>query len=150
MTDIYEPMQPFKLIRKRRSVNRGGERKVVAEQAESYVCQMLRQRNWSIAARNFRHIGTEIDIIATKQQRLMMVEVKLRNFPAQHLYQIENLLPFHKKLALQRGLNCWLSRSHKSYTSMTSWIAVVGYSKVPDAPDVPEFKLTYFRQIPKI
>ncbi|MBP5605870.1 MAG: YraN family protein [Ruminiclostridium sp.] len=47
---------------------------------EEYVCSYLSERGWTIAARNFRVRGGEIDIIAEKDGIIAFVEVKTRKF----------------------------------------------------------------------
>ncbi len=47
---------------------------------EEYVCSYLSERGWTIAARNFRIRGGEIDIIAKKHDIIAFVEVKTRKF----------------------------------------------------------------------
>ncbi|MCI0515656.1 YraN family protein [candidate division KSB1 bacterium] len=52
------------------------QRQNLAIRGENLATQYLRQRNYSILARNFRRAGGEIDIIAQYQQILIFVEVK--------------------------------------------------------------------------
>ena len=44
--------------------------------AESLVCQWLRERGWDIVARNYRTRRSEIDIIAARDRLTSFVEVK--------------------------------------------------------------------------
>lgn len=48
----------------------------IAREAESFVCQWLEDRGWTVEARNFRTRRSEIDIIAEKEGVLSFVEVK--------------------------------------------------------------------------
>ncbi len=81
--------------------------KLKYKQAEDLVAQRLEQEAWTILARNFRRVGTELDIVATKGRTLVFVEVKLRTQPMNCL--VTDLLPIHKKKALLRGAFFFLS-----------------------------------------
>jgi len=48
----------------------------ISVEAESYVCSWLEERGWNIEARNFRTRRSEIDIVASKEDVLSIVEVK--------------------------------------------------------------------------
>ena len=51
----------------------------LGKQGEQFAEDYLRQRNYTILQRNWRHSHYEIDIIALKNEVLHFVEVKLRS-----------------------------------------------------------------------
>jgi Holliday junction resolvase-like predicted endonuclease len=57
-----------------------------------------------IIARNFRWIGTELDILARKEKTLVAVEVKFRSRAPEDMSAMEPLLPRRKLAALYKGL----------------------------------------------
>jgi len=79
-------------------------RKIVASQAEDHVAGILLSQGWRIIARNYRWIGTEVDILATKGDSLVAVEVKFRSQFPRHMDSLEHLLPQRKLNALRKGL----------------------------------------------
>ena len=46
--------------------------------AETRTCRWLEHEGWTILARNFRGIGFELDIVASKGKSLHIIEVKSR------------------------------------------------------------------------
>lgn len=70
--------------------------------AEEAVAKAMQGQNWRILARNFRHTGFELDIVAIKGSTLVTVEVKYRR--RLDLHTLEALLPRKKYDALHRGL----------------------------------------------
>lgn len=79
--------------------------KLLASQAEEYVANILISQSWRIVARNYRWIGTEIDILATKGSSLVAVEVKFRTRFTNDMTSVSELLPRLKVHALKKGLN---------------------------------------------
>lgn len=79
-------------------------------EAERRVAELLERRGWRILARNFRHIGFEIDLIAGKEKSLVAVEVKARRTKAAAWFEPQALLGVKKRAALIRGLNCFVSQ----------------------------------------
>jgi len=78
------------------------ERKIFQE-AEDFVAKVLSDQKWEVLARNFRKIGTEIDIIAYKQKTIVFVEVKYRNrFPVTQ-QDLDQIVTWKKRKALERG-----------------------------------------------
>lgn len=47
---------------------------------EEHVCRYLSENGWTIAARNYRIKGGEIDIVAVKEDIIAFTEVKTRKF----------------------------------------------------------------------
>lgn len=72
--------------------------------AEHHVAGILLGQGWTIVARNYRWIGTEIDILASKGSSLIAVEVKFRTCFPSNMTQLEQLIPRRKLDALTRGL----------------------------------------------
>lgn len=56
-------------------------RKTLGTHGEELVVNWLQNNNYKIEARNYRKKFAEIDIIATKQDLVVFVEVKARNEP---------------------------------------------------------------------
>ncbi len=56
----------------------GGEARVLGRWGEELVAEDLRQKGWTVAARNFRCRMGEVDIVAKNERYLVFVEVKLR------------------------------------------------------------------------
>ena len=78
--------------------------KAIAKQYENLVASLLKQRGWSICAKNFRHIGFEIDIIGSRGDQLVAFEVKYRKKFKECFEEVEQLIPYKKWRALRRGL----------------------------------------------
>ena len=79
-----------------------------AEKSEEAVAIGLKNSGWRIVERNFRRPGSEIDIIACKGDTLVFIEVKYRQSKPAGLSDVSSLLPYRKKLALQRGARAFL------------------------------------------
>lgn len=75
-----------------------------AKIAEQKVANKYAQQGWTILARNFRKIGTEIDIIAIKQETIVFVEVKWRA----QLKEWQHVLNNQKIISLRRGAEKFL------------------------------------------
>lgn len=73
-----------------------------ASAAEDLVAQWLESRGCQILKRNYRSIGSELDIVAWKNQQLFIVEVKLRAGRVDQL-NYEDLISRQKKIGLIRG-----------------------------------------------
>ena len=50
---------------------------LLSRQAETLVCEWLMERGWAILERNYRTRRSEVDIIASREDVLAAVEVKL-------------------------------------------------------------------------
>lgn len=86
------------------------QRKAFSAEAESLVARELARQGWTVLARNFRYIGTELDLVARKGQSLVAVEVKARRRMPRSLAEAEGLLPWRKRAALHRGLQSYVMR----------------------------------------
>ncbi len=80
--------------------------------AEQHVANLLQLRGWIILARNFRQIGCELDIVASKQNTLAIVEVKHRR--THKLARMEDLLPLRKRRSLVKGARCFVTSRDNS------------------------------------
>lgn len=94
--------------------NRCAIRKAQAIEAENLVAEILRNQGWVIVARNYRWIGTEIDILATKGDSLVAIEVKFRSRFPDDMSSVEQIVPPRKLHALKRGLNASIRRFQKT------------------------------------
>lgn len=77
--------------------------KKLAEASENFVTELLIQADWTILARNYRCLGSEIDIISFKGKMISFVEVKYRKVFQQTDVELSSMLTRQKKQALQRG-----------------------------------------------
>lgn len=92
---------------------------------EQLVKRLLIQQNWSILAQNFRHIGFELDLIATKGKTLIFVEVKSRSL-GHFTTEEASLVSGHKKRALLRGAQFFLHQwTHRIPDQLRFDLAVV-------------------------
>jgi Holliday junction resolvase-like predicted endonuclease len=79
------------------------ERKKVSQEAEDFVANILSAQKWTVLARNFRRVGTEIDIIAYKQRTIVFVEVKHRKQLPTTQQDLNQIMTWKKRKALERG-----------------------------------------------
>lgn len=70
------PHSPAHVFEK--AMSGGGEARQLGQWGESLVAEDLRQKGWTVAARNFRCRVGELDIVAKNERYLAFVEVKLR------------------------------------------------------------------------
>lgn len=97
-------------------------RESIAKRSEDYVASLLRLRGWKILGRNFRAVGTELDIIACKGPVTTIFEVKARRrMPA----CCDDLIPRKKRLALERGARIFLARRKIPYTGVCFDLVIV-------------------------
>ncbi len=75
--------------------------------AEEFVVLHLTLKGWRIEARNYRRKGLEIDIIASRGERLICVEVKARN--SENIPHPANLMRHQKLGKLESGMLMWLA-----------------------------------------
>lgn len=83
---------------------------VTWQDAEQYISDILDHQGWKIHARNYRWIGTEIDILASKGQTTIAVEVKYRKSFTPNMQSVADLLPAKKVRCIQRGLQAACKR----------------------------------------
>ncbi len=94
------------------------------EKSEEFVVRQLERKGWKILARNFRRRGFEIDIIASRLDRLLCVEVKSRS--NQGLTDVSSLLNPGKMQRLCRGMNTWLQTFGPEESRNTEfWLCLV-------------------------
>lgn len=84
------------------------------QQAEHYVSERLCALGWNVLARNFRHIGCEIDIIAKQATTVVAFEVKYRTWEE----ELSNLIPPRKYRAVERGLLHYVTSKDVSYDTL--------------------------------
>ncbi|MBF0441168.1 MAG: YraN family protein [Oligoflexales bacterium] len=77
---------------------------------ENIVVTILEEQNWRILEKNFRCIGSEIDIIATKGETLAFVEVKTRLYKKKSRLIFEDLLTKRKRASLKRGAITYITK----------------------------------------
>lgn len=81
----------------------------------------MSRQGWTILARNFRHIGCELDIVARKGETVVVVEVKARRVKP----HVESLLPRRKREALERGLMRFVGMRGLEYRTLRIDLAIV-------------------------
>ena len=99
---------------------------IAAQKAENLVSSLLIQRGWVVLARNFRGVGTELDIVASKGDTLVAVEVKFRKCPfVLDLNSAQTLLSPRKKQALIRGVEMFISKHQLTPLNIRIELALV-------------------------
>jgi len=94
--------------------------------AEDYVADKLLRQGWNILVRNFRHIGTELDIVAEKESTLVVIEVKHRKQMRSHdANDFASLLTHRKKQSLQKGVLTLLPTLNKNFKTIRFDLALV-------------------------
>ena len=58
-----------------------GPKKVLGSLGEEVACQYLRRQGYEVIGRNFRKRAGEVDLVAVKDEFLIVVEVKTRHAP---------------------------------------------------------------------
>ena len=111
---------------------------------ESLVCLDLKRKGYNIVKRNYRKIGCEIDIIAEKNQDIIIVEVKTRTQKnsKRSEYDPASLVPIKKKRSLIRGTLLFLTENDLHYTSIRLDLAVALYDPCTDT-----FALEYYENV---
>ena len=118
-------------------LNRSAQRKLLAAQAEEHVAALMIHQGWRIIARNYRWIGTEIDILATKGSSLVAVEVKFRSIFSNDMTSVEELLPHHKIRALKKGLGAAMRHLRVDAPKIRSDLAIVTPRNLADKKNPP-------------
>ncbi|MFZ9228268.1 MAG: YraN family protein [Prochlorococcaceae cyanobacterium] len=86
---------------------------VAAGWAEQRVLRLLLARGWLLVARNWRCRWGELDLVLTKPQRLLVVEVKGRSSAGPDGGGWA-ALRLRKRQRLRRSIACWLA-AHPQY-----------------------------------
>ena len=80
----------------------------LGQQGEAFAAEQLQRRQWQILARNYRGRGFELDIVAIKQQSLVVFEVKTRS---KYLAEARSgVLTPQKCRSLEHGLQHFISQ----------------------------------------
>ena len=80
----------------------------IGDIGEDHVCEYLRQNGYEIVSRNFTIRGGEVDIIASKGNKLAFVEVKTRKVGA--LTSGESAVTYTKKQRLIKTARAYLAK----------------------------------------
>ena len=86
-----------------------------SQEAEQLIANLLECSGWKILARNYRWIGTEIDIIALKKKTIVFVEVKLRKEAPKSNYELSSLISPQKRRSLWQGAQLFIHKTEKNY-----------------------------------
>lgn len=76
----------------------------LGSKGEEVIKEKLLRAGWEILYTNYRHIGTELDIVAWMSNTLLVVEVKTRSTDHGRVFT-EDLLPQRKLAAIRRGVD---------------------------------------------
>lgn len=68
---------------------------------ETVVMNQLKKQGWKILSKNTKHLGVEIDLIAQKQERTVVFEIKSLT----HDSHLEKILSKKQKQRLQSAVN---------------------------------------------
>jgi Holliday junction resolvase-like predicted endonuclease len=98
------------------------------KKAELFVCRQYQYLGWSLLVHSYRGIGFEIDLIMNKNNCLVFIEVKYRKYIYHSSEFIENLMPYKKKQALQRGASSFISNNN-DYNNFCFDLALVTKKK---------------------
>ena len=110
------------------------------EKAEQLIRGILIKRGCEILVSNFRRRGCELDLVATKDRNLYIVEVKYCRRPVVHAYQIKYLMNRPKRNALVRGCEIFKRTTYDSYETTRFDLAVVSQNnRVQYFPNVFEY-----------
>jgi Holliday junction resolvase-like predicted endonuclease len=98
---------------------------------EDFVSSELQRRGWQILDRNYRIRGSEIDIVACREHKLLFAEVKTRAQDSQLIHKEIDLGIKRKKTALLRGILTFLNQSPTLTKGQTrSWDSILNYTIV--------------------
>ncbi len=101
----------------------------------------MARQGWRILARNYRYIGCELDVVASKGRTTIIVEVKRRRYPPRTLAEGDMLLPWRKRLALKRGADAFLARTrHRAETIRFDLAIVHGTTARPEIKYVVDIR----------
>lgn len=103
-----------------------------SREAEALIANQLQAQGWAILARNFRVLGSELDLVALKGGTMAIVEVKFRKTKPDCLGAWESLLPAKKRAALLRGGMAFLARYDRNITTIRFDLALVWGRNRPD------------------
>ena len=102
-----------------------------SREAEGFVAQQLEAQGWRILSKNFRILGSELDIVARKGGTLAIIEVKARKTKPLTLSDWQSLISTRKKEALYRGGVAFHSRFGADATTVRFDLALVWGSQRP-------------------
>ncbi|HZK20052.1 MAG TPA: YraN family protein [Treponemataceae bacterium] len=112
--------------------NKGSKtRKKIGDKGEDKAVKYLEQKEYSVVCRNYRKNTGEIDIIASKADTLVFVEVKTA--PHGTLKTLEHLLGIEKQKRIVETAKCFLL-SYRQYSNSYIRFDVL----VIDMPCYPE------------
>lgn len=113
-----------KAIRQNLSIMPHDDNIKTGKYGEQLVAKILRRQGWDILDQNFRHIGTELDIIACKKGTLAVIEVKTRKTRGNSLRDLD-LISKRKRISLSRGISHYLTRKQISVNTIRFDLAIV-------------------------
>jgi putative endonuclease len=104
---------------------RPNQRSSTAEAAEDLVAALLARQGWRLLARNFRHIGCELDIVVQKGGTVVVVEVKARRHAPRCERELAALLPAAKRGALMTGAARFVEQHGLHFATLRFDLALV-------------------------
>ena len=84
--------------------------------AEIFVSNLYKRSGWALLKHSYRGVGFEIDLIMSKEKRLLFIEVKYRSFLENSEHFFSDLINYKKRQALQRGAKKFLSTTSDYYS----------------------------------
>ena len=82
------------------------DKKAIGKNAEDFVCEYLKSKNYSIIERNWSCHGGEIDIIAKDGEELVFVEVRCKKKSSQ--VRPIDTITYTKQMRIQRAIEQYL------------------------------------------
>jgi putative endonuclease len=77
--------------------------------AEIFISNLYQKNGWSLLKHSYRGVGFEIDLIMSKKNFLVFIEVKYRKSCDSSEDFLTNLMNYKKRQALQRGAEKFVS-----------------------------------------
>ncbi len=96
-------------------------------EAESLVADALVSRGWSVLARNWRGGGAELDIVASRGDRLRFVEVKARDAVVDAVDAVSD----DKQRRLSAGAEAYLAAHPAPWQESAFLLAMVSFDAEP-------------------
>lgn len=100
----------------------------LARFGENWAKVYYEKHQYKLLEKNFRCLGSEIDLIFQKKNLLIFVEVKLRKKSCSQDLLVSDLIPPRKKKSLRRGALSFLEKKNPSFESIRFDLCVLNYN----------------------
>ncbi|MDO4541677.1 MAG: YraN family protein [Bacillota bacterium] len=98
-------------------------RKKLGRRGEDEVCRRLKKQGFRLLAQNYTIRGGEIDLIMTKDEKIIFVEVKTRS--SREYGDALESITYRKKQSLVRAAEIFLQERSLSHCDVAFWAAAV-------------------------